>query len=98
VTSIPVVTSVSVAWPVSAKAYEDEFAMVIRPEIANCIARSPGVTNGATTVRPGYPEEYPAIRIIITMVVINTPAGDWIVVRTLRSNAAVRAGSSDRLG
>lgn len=56
--SVPVIASVCVAGPVTAKAHKNEFAVIIRPEVAKGIARSPGVTNRTTTIRPGYPGEY----------------------------------------
>ncbi len=56
--SVPVIASVCVAGPVTAKAHKNEFAVIILPEVAKGIARSPGVTNRTTTIRPGYPGEY----------------------------------------
>jgi hypothetical protein len=75
--SIPIVTSVGIGGPVAAKAYEYESAVIIRPEIAECVARAPGVTNGTTTIRPGYPVEYPVGRVMVAMVVIEAPVRVW---------------------
>jgi hypothetical protein len=88
--SIPVVTSVCVGGPVTAKAYEDEFTVIKRPENTECVARAPCITNGTTTIRPGYPVEYPAGRIIIPMVVIKAPAPELMVIMsTLLSKTTV---------
>jgi len=56
--SVPVIASVCVAGPVTPKAHKNEFAVIIRPEVAKGIVRSPGVTNRTTTIRPRYPGEY----------------------------------------
>ena len=72
--SVPVVAPVAVAGPIAAKADENEFTVVIRPEIAKCERRAPIIANWTTTIRPGYPVENPVRRIMVTIIVIKASA------------------------
>lgn len=77
--SVPVIASVCVAGPVTAKAHKNEFAVIIRPEVAKGIARSPGVTNRTTTIRPGYPGEYLTGGMIVAIAVVKVSESVLIV-------------------
>lgn len=91
---IPVVAPVRVAGPVAAQAYEDEFAMVVRPEKAKRALRAVVVTYRATTIGPRNPREYRARWIIMAIVVVEASVSVRVLeVTAVLSGNPVRTGN-----
>jgi hypothetical protein len=72
--SVPVIAPVCIAGPVASEAHEDKLAVIVGPEEAERVTWAPRVTDRTTTIRPGNPVEYPARRVIVTMVMVKTYA------------------------
>jgi hypothetical protein len=89
---IPIVSPVSVARPVAAQAYEDESAVIVRPEKPERAVGPVAVADGTAAIRPGYPREYRAGWVIMAMVVINASVSVWVIsVAVVLSGNPVRA-------